>query len=202
MGSPTSPLTPRTYPRTLVIMPAWNEEEALPGTITELQETVPFVDLVVVNDGSTDNTSAVAREAGAFVIDLPYNMGVGAAMRTGYKYAQRMGYDYAMQVDSDGQHHPESIPSLIEAVEDYDIVIGSRFADGAVDYEVSGPRKWAMSLLSFLFTRAAGKTVDEVYWEVPYLPIDPRDLGRTYEAIIRVNSQCTTQPCRWRTGIR
>ena len=90
-------------------MPAWNEEEALPGTITELQETVPFVDLVVVNDGSTDNTSAVAREAGAFVIDLPYNMGVGAAMRTGYKYAQRMGYDYAMQVDSDGQHHPESI---------------------------------------------------------------------------------------------
>jgi len=66
MGSPTSPLTPRTYPRTLVIMPAWNEEEALPGTITELQETVPFVDLVVVNDGSTDNTSAVAREAGGF----------------------------------------------------------------------------------------------------------------------------------------
>ena len=77
-------------------------------------------------------------------------------MRTGYKYAQRMGYDYAMQVDSDGQHHPESIPSLIKAVEDYDIVIGSRFADGAADYEVSGPRKWAMGLLSFLFTRAAG----------------------------------------------
>lgn len=162
MGSPTSPLTPHTYPRTLVIMPAWNEEEALPGTITELQETVPFVDLVVVNDGSTDNTSAVAREAGAFVIDLPYNMGVGAAMRTGYKYAQRMGYDYAMQVDSDGQHHPESIPTLIEAIKDYDIVIGSRFAEGAADYEVSGPRKWAMGLLSFLFTRAAGTPFTDV----------------------------------------
>ena len=95
MGSPTSPLTPHTYPRTLVIMPAWNEEEALPGTITELQETVPFVDLVVVNDGSTDNTSAVAREAGAFVIDLPYNMGVGAAMRTGYKYAHGLRLRHA-----------------------------------------------------------------------------------------------------------
>ena len=67
---------------------------------------MPYVDLVVVNDGSTDNTSAVAREAGAFVIDLPYNMGVGAAMRTGYKYAQRMGYDYACQLDADGQHDP------------------------------------------------------------------------------------------------
>ena len=134
-------------------MPAWNEEEALPGTIAELQETVPYVDLVVVNDGSTDNTSAVAREAGAFVIDLPYNMGVGAAMRTGYKYAQRTGYDYAMQVDSDGQHHPESIPSLIDAVQDYDIVIGSRFGEGSDDYEVSGPRKWAMNLFSVILSR-------------------------------------------------
>lgn len=116
----------------------------------------------MVNDGSTDNTSRAAREAGAFVIDLPYNMGVGAAMRTGYKYAQQAGYDYAMQVDSDGQHHPESIPTLIEAIKDYDIVIGSRFAEGAADYEVSGPRKWAMGLLSFLFTRAAGTPFTDV----------------------------------------
>ena len=89
-------------------------------------------------------------------------MGVGAAMRTGYKYAQRTGYDYAMQVDSDGQHHPESIPSLIDAVQDYDIVIGSRFGEGSDDYEVSGPRKWAMSLLSFLFTRSAGTPFTDV----------------------------------------
>ena len=75
-------------------------------------------------------------------------------MRTGYKYAQRMGYDYAMQVDSDGQHHPESIPSLIKAVEDYDIVIGSRFADGAADYEVSGRASGRWACCRFLFTRA------------------------------------------------
>ena len=72
-------------PRTLVIMPAWNEEEIIGNTITELLQRVPEVDLVVVNDGSTDHTSEIARRAGAFVIDLPYNMGVGAAMRTGYK---------------------------------------------------------------------------------------------------------------------
>ena len=137
-------------PRTLVIMPAWNEEEVIGNTITELLQRVPEVDLVVVNDGSTDHTSEIARRAGAFVIDLPYNMGVGAAMRTGYKYARRADYDYAMQVDSDGQHDPACIPDLIAHAQDCDIVIGSRFA-GSGDYNVSGPRKWAMSLLSHLF---------------------------------------------------
>ena len=141
-------------PRTLVIMPAWNEEEVIGNTITELLQRVPEVDLVVVNDGSTDHTSEIARRAGAFVIDLPYNMGVGAAMRTGYKYARRADYDYAMQVDSDGQHDPMCIPDLIAHAQDWDIVIGSRFA-GSGDYNVSGPRKWAMNLLSHLFTRAA-----------------------------------------------
>ena len=141
-------------PRTLVIMPAWNEEEVIGNTITELLQRVPEVDLVVVNDGSTDHTSEIARRAGAFVIDLPYNMGVGAAMRTGYKYARRADYDYAMQVDSDGQHDPMCIPDLIAHAQDWDIVIGSRFA-GSGEYNVSGPRKWAMSLLSHLFTRAA-----------------------------------------------
>ena len=127
-------------PRALVIMPAWNEEEIIGNTITELLQRAPEVDLVVVNDGSTDHTSEIARRAGAFVIDLPYNMGVGAAMRTGYKYARRADYDYAMQVDSDGQHDPTCIPDLIA---------------GSGEYNVSGPRKWAMSLLSHLFTRAA-----------------------------------------------
>ena len=75
-------------------------------------------------------------------------------MRTGYKYARRADYDYAMQVDSDGQHDPTCIPDLIAHAQDYDIVIGSRFA-GSGEYDVSGPRKWAMSLLSHLFTRAA-----------------------------------------------
>ena len=77
-------------PRTLIIMPAWNEEEVIGGTIEELFRMMPEVDLVVVNDGSTDRTSEIARAAGAFVIDLPYNMGIGGALRTGYKYARQV----------------------------------------------------------------------------------------------------------------
>ena len=148
-------------PRVLVIMPAWNEEEAIAGTIADLQAKAPWADLVVINDGSTDNTVAVAQDAGAFVINLPYNMGVGAAMRTGYKYAQQMGYDIALQMDSDGQHPAEYIPILIKGLEGADIVIGSRFAESD-NYEVSGPRKWAMSLLSIMFTRISGEKFTDV----------------------------------------
>lgn len=147
--------------RTLIIMPAWNEEEVIGETIAELYRLKPEIDLLVVNDGSTDSTSQVAREAGAFVVDLPYNMGVGAAMRTGYRYAKRMGYDIAMQMDSDGQHPPEYIDTLIAGLERADIVIGSRFA-ASDNYKVRGPRKWAMGLLSFLFTRISGEEFTDV----------------------------------------
>lgn len=148
-------------PRVLVIMPAWNEEEAIGATIADLQAKASWVDLVVINDGSTDSTAQVARQAGAFVIDLPYNMGVGAAMRTGYRYARRMDYDIAMQMDSDGQHPPEYIDTLIAGLDRADIVIGSRFAESD-NYKVRGPRKWAMGLLSFLFTRISGEKFTDV----------------------------------------
>lgn len=148
-------------PSVLVIMPAWNEEEAIGATIADLRAKAPWVDLVVINDGSTDSTAQVARRAGAFVIDLPYNMGVGAAMRTGYRYARRMDYDIAMQMDSDGQHPPEFIETLIEGLGRADIVIGSRFA-ASDTYKVRGPRKWAMGLLSFLFTRISGEEFTDV----------------------------------------
>lgn len=126
-------------PRTLIIMPAWNEQEVIGGTITELYRMMPDIDLVVVNDGSTDDTSAIARAAGAFVIDLPYNMGIGGALRTGYKYARRMNYDRAIQVDADGQHDPKGIRTVLAGLDDgTDISIGSRFAE-ATNYKVKGP---------------------------------------------------------------
>lgn len=144
-------------PRTLIIMPAWNEQEVIGGTITELYRTMPDIDLVVVNDGSTDNTSAIARAAGAFVIDLPYNMGIGGALRTGYKYARRMNYDRAIQVDADGQHDPKGIRTVLAGLDDgTDISIGSRFAE-ATNYKVKGPRKWAMVVLAAMFTRISGE---------------------------------------------
>ncbi|MCL2595936.1 MAG: glycosyltransferase family 2 protein [Promicromonosporaceae bacterium] len=144
--------------RVLIVLPAWNEEAALPGVLAEVAATLPWADLLVVNDGSTDRTSEVARAGDhALVLDLPLNLGVGGAMRAGYKYAARHGYDVALQLDADGQHDPAEVPRLIEALEteSADLVIGARFA-GAGTYRVRGPRKWAMRLLSAVLSRVCG----------------------------------------------
>ena len=134
-------------PRVLVVMPALNEEAAIADTIAEVREALPTADLLVIDDGSTDATSAAARAAGAWVARLPYNLGVGGAMRTGYRYARSSGYDVVVQVDADGQHDPAEVGSLLAALEDADIVIGARFTDGDA-YKVRGPRRWAMRLLA------------------------------------------------------
>ncbi len=148
-------------PRTLVIMPAWNEEEAIGATIAEVRSVLPEMDLLVVNDGSTDNTVRVAEAAGAIVLSLPYNLGVGGAMRAGYTYAQRFDYDQAIQLDADGQHDPRNVPKVLAGLEHANISIGSRFA-GSGDYEVSGPRKWAMVMLSAIITRLAKTELTDI----------------------------------------
>lgn len=142
--------------RALVVVPAWNEHEALPGVIAELHRAVPRADILVVDDGSTDDTSAVARRAGAEVLTLPFNLGVGGAMWAGFTFALRHGYDAAVQVDADGQHNPADVPHLLAALaeQEADIVIGARFA-GVGDYQARGPRRWAMSLLSRVLSRVA-----------------------------------------------
>jgi glycosyltransferase involved in cell wall biosynthesis len=140
--------------RVLIIMPAWNEAGAIADVITEVRGELPGVDVLVVDDGSTDDTAATARGAGAYVARLPFNLGVGGAMRTGYRYAFDHGYDVAIQVDADGQHDPRYVPKLVDALEEADIVIGARFA-GVGDYTVRGPRRWAMRMLSFVISRVA-----------------------------------------------
>ncbi|WP_454044526.1 glycosyltransferase family 2 protein [Cellulosimicrobium sp. Marseille-Q8652] len=141
----------------LVILPAWNEEEALPGVLADLRVRLPRADVLVVNDGSTDGTGRVARQGGAMVLDLPLNLGVGGAMRAGYKFARNEGYDVAVQLDADGQHDPAEVTKLVDtlAVEGADVVIGARFA-GTGSYSVRGPRRWAMRLLSRVLSRVAG----------------------------------------------
>ena len=142
--------------RVLVIVPALNEQEAIGGVVREVRECLPDCDVLVVDDGSHDETAARARSAGAQVASLPYNLGVGGAMRLGYRYAVGRGYDCAVQVDADGQHDPRFVPDLLARVDDgADLVIGARFA-GAGDYEVRGPRRWAMRLLSSTLSRVAG----------------------------------------------
>jgi glycosyltransferase involved in cell wall biosynthesis len=140
--------------RMLVIVPAWNEEATLPSVVAEIHETVPGADVLVVNDGSTDRTATVARTTGASVLDLPINLGVGGAMRAGYKYAHRSGYDLAVQLDADGQHDPREITELVRRMRETsaDLVIGARFA-GRGSYQVRGPRKWSMKLLAAVLSR-------------------------------------------------
>ena len=119
----------------LAIMPAWNEAAVIGSVIEEvLRVAGDKVDVLVVSDGSTDATARIAREAGAAVLDLPLNLGVGGAMRAGYLYAERHGYRRAIQLDADGQHDPAEIDTLFDAAraEAADLVIGARFAGKGV----------------------------------------------------------------------
>lgn len=140
----------------MIILPAWNEQEALPGVLDELHAALPEADFLVVNDGSSDHTATVARRGRTMVLNLPLNLGVGGAMRAGYKFAARHRYSVAVQVDADGQHDPADVEGIVAALatEDADIVIGARFA-GAGSYEVHGPRRWAMKILSVSLSRVA-----------------------------------------------
>jgi len=140
----------------LVVIPAWNEEDTIAGVLDEVAAELDGWGVAVVSDGSTDRTADIVRARGVTVLELPFNLGVGGAMRAGFNYAGRAGYTHVLQLDADGQHDPREVGSLVrEMGQGADIVIGSRFA-GRGDYAVRGPRKWAMKLLSFVLSRICG----------------------------------------------
>ena len=114
----------------LAIVPAFNEEASVGRVVDEIRAFDPGFEVVVVDDGSTDRTAGVADDRGAHVIRLPFNLGIGGAMQTGYRYAFEQGYDLAVQVDGDGQHDPAQLPLILKPVLDgnADLVVGSRFA--------------------------------------------------------------------------
>lgn len=152
---------PETAERTLIIVPAWNESRNVGNTVREILEQFDGYDVVVVDDGSTDDTAQVARDAGACVLVLPFNMGVGGAMRTGFTYAQRHDYARAIQVDADGQHNPRDIPTVLAGLNHADISIGARFADVG-EYQAKGPRRWAMVFLAGVLSRVAKTKLTDV----------------------------------------
>ena len=134
--------------RTLVVIPAYNEEETLPAVLAQLAEVTPEFDIVVIDDGSADGTAAVTRRAGIPCLQLPFNLGIGGALRAGYRYAADNGYQRAVQFDADGQHRADQIGVLLAELDaGADMVIGSRFRAG--DYEVGRGRSMAMGLLRF-----------------------------------------------------
>jgi glycosyltransferase involved in cell wall biosynthesis len=153
--------------RTLVFIPAWNEADSVAAVIADVRERLPSADVLVVDDGSTDETAARAAEAGATVAALPFNQGLGAALQTGYLYALREGYDFCAHLDADGQHPPAEVARLLEEVhaDRADLVIGSRYrapaADdesgdgvGGDDYKPTISRRIGTSVFRFFLTLA------------------------------------------------
>ena len=136
-----------------MFLPAWNEEESLPGVLDELRSGLPQADVLVVDDGSTDRTAEVARERGAEVISFETNRGLPAGIAAGYQYAAGNGYAFCGRVDADGQHPVEELARLLERVRsgECDVAIGSRFASGdgfaPYRYRPSGPRRFGTALL-------------------------------------------------------
>jgi glycosyltransferase involved in cell wall biosynthesis len=141
-------------------MPAFNEEASVADVVREVFAKLPGVPVLVVDDGSADATSAAAEAAGALVATLPFNLGVGGAMRLGFRYALENGFDNVVQIDSDGQHDPASFPSIVNGLVDADLVIGARFA-GEGDYAVRGPRHWAMVVLAGTISGIAGTKLSD-----------------------------------------
>ncbi|GAA2067280.1 glycosyltransferase family 2 protein [Microbacterium hatanonis] len=145
----------------LIIVPAWNEEGNVGNTVREIRSELPAAHVLVVDDGSTDATAAVAKAAGARVLVLPFNLGVGGAMRAGYVFAQRHGFARAIQVDADGQHNPRDIVSVLEGLDRADISIGARFAEVG-EFSARGPRRWAMVFLASILSRVAKTRLTDV----------------------------------------
>jgi len=142
--------------RRIAIVPAFQEEAVIASLVREIKSFDPSLAIVVVDDGSTDRTAAAAAAAGAAVVRLPYNLGIGGAVQTGFKYALERGYEIAFRLDGDGQHDPAELPKLLEplARDDADVVVGSRFAGGDREYRPPFARRagirWFAGLVSLL----------------------------------------------------
>jgi len=148
--------------KTLVIIPAFNEEGSVGKVVEEVKTHLPGMDTLVVNDGSSDLTSEIAQSKGAIVLDLPFNLGIGGAMQAGYKYAYEKGYDIAIQVDGDGQHDPREIPKLLHVLEEEkaDVAIGSRFI-GDSEYKASVMRRVGILVLSKAVSMIVGEKLTD-----------------------------------------
>jgi glycosyltransferase involved in cell wall biosynthesis len=148
---------------TLVFVPAWNEEANLPAVLDELRAGLPDVDVLVVDDGSTDRTAELAREQGAEVLSFCENRGLRAGIAAGYAYARDHGYAFAGRVDADGQHPVEELARLLAVVRsgEADVAVGSRFATGngyeAYRYEPSASRRFGTAVLRRAMGAALGR---------------------------------------------
>ena len=161
----TRPLSSRlelTGVKRVAIVPAYNEGDCIASVIDEIRVADPQVQVVVIDDGSTDATAAIAGRKGAEVVRLPYNVGIGGAVQTGYQYARARGFDIAIQIDGDGQHDPADLPKLLEPIlrREADLVVGSRFA-GSGDYRGSFLRRIGIHIFARVVSVIARQRVTD-----------------------------------------
>lgn len=151
-----------THPRTLIVIPALNEADSIAHVIANLRRCAPWADVLVINDGSSDETGAIAEAAGAFVLHMPYNVGIGASVQTGFLFAEMCGYEVVIRSDGDGQHPPDEIEVMLEHLlkQDADIIIGSRYLEDR-GYVGSAARRAGSLLLSGLISRIVGQPVTD-----------------------------------------
>jgi glycosyltransferase involved in cell wall biosynthesis len=148
--------------RCLAILPALNEAATVASVIAEIRDADPRFEILVVDDGSTDGTRALAAAAGAHVVSLPFNLGIGAAVQAGFEYARRGGYDLAVQLDADGQHDPADLAALVAPVvaADVDIAVGTRFA-GERHYRPSFARRLGIGVFARLVSTIVRQRVTD-----------------------------------------
>lgn len=149
--------------RILVILPAYNEELNIARTVSDILEQLPQADVLVVNDGSADDTTSEAEAAGAQALELPYNVGIGAAVQAGFQFAAARDYDIVLRNDGDGQHAPENNLVLLESLEAHavDVVIGSRFIGAHGDYGTPLLRRLGSGILARLLSAIIGQRVTD-----------------------------------------
>lgn len=144
--------------KVLVIIPAYNEGECIKNTVNNLIKANSEIDVLVINDGSKDNTSEQAKQTKATVIDLPVNLGIGGAVQTGYLYAYKNNYDVAIQYDGDGQHRPEYISILLQEMQNNDLVIASRFIKKS-EYKQTKSRMAGIKIIRGIIKLYTRKTI-------------------------------------------
>ena len=151
-----------TADKILIIIPAYNEERTIGAVIRGILSLTEFRNVLVINDGSSDRTSHTARGAGARVLDLPYNLGIGAAVQTGYSFAERNRYEYVVRMDADGQHEVSQISALLAPLlaDEADMVIGSRYLSGG-KYRSPLARKIGMKILAGFVSWVIGERVTD-----------------------------------------
>jgi glycosyltransferase involved in cell wall biosynthesis len=147
----------------LILIPALNEEKSVGTVIHEVREVMPAAAILVADDCSTDSTRSVALNSGADVLTLPAHLGLGGCVQAGYKLAFELGFQYVIRVDGDGQHNPEDVPRILEALRTtgYQMVIGSRFCEGASNGHTNKARALGITIFRLLLRPILGKAVHD-----------------------------------------